>query len=295
MTRNPIEIALRGLKNALANWQLVAIRMVEGVVFFVLIFFALLVTIIPTAVEAGLGKLDVRDASSAAETVAQFFVDHHVLILWTVGVLLLVTCAMLVIHAFVVAGSVRVYLEGERAGGDFNVFRSEPFWAAAKAGFWRSFGIYNIAWGLAGLVILVPFMVGFAIVMVVSEPAVALVILGVVVVGTIVLCIPVGVATSIWVNRALVDGEKSGLSARAALAAGRAAIRSDLLTHLVVAFFVLVAGIGGTGLISSLAGAFAGGGVIIGPMHIIGSLAETFAGALASAWMLASFVAVAGK
>ena len=32
MKRNPIELTVRGLKNAFANWQLVAIRMVEGVV-----------------------------------------------------------------------------------------------------------------------------------------------------------------------------------------------------------------------------------------------------------------------
>ena len=295
MTRNPIDIALRGLKNALANWQLVAIRMVEGVVFIVIIFLALLVTIIPTAVEAGLGKLDMRDANSTAEAVAQFFVDHHLLILWTLGMLLLVTLALLVIHAFIVAGSVRVYLDAERAGGDFNnVFHGDSFWEASMAGFWRALGIYNIAWGLAGLVILLPFLIGFALVMIASEPAVALVILAVVLVGTILLSIPVGLATSIWVNRALVDGESKGLSARGALAAARAAIRSDLVTHLLLTFFVIIVGIGGTGLVSTVAGIFPAGG-ITAPMHIIGSLAETAAGALASAWMLASFAVLVAK
>ena len=295
MTRNPIDIALRGLKNALANWQLVAIRMVEGVVFIVIIFLALLVTIIPTAVEAGLGKLDMRDANSTAEAVAQFFVDHHLLILWTLGMLLLVTLALLVIHAFIVAGSVRVYLDAERAGGDFNnVFHGDSFWEASMAGFWCALGIYNIAWGLAGLVILLPFLIGFALVMIASEPAVALVILAVVLVGTILLSIPVGLATSIWVNRALVDGESKGLSARGALAAARAAIRSDLVTHLLLTFFVIIVGIGGTGLVSTVAGIFPAGG-ITAPMHIIGSLAETAAGALASAWMLASFAVLVAK
>ena len=77
MKRNPIELAVRALKNAFVNWQLVAIRMAEGVVFIFLIVVALLATIIPAAVAAGLSKLNLRDAENATWTEFADAIGEH--------------------------------------------------------------------------------------------------------------------------------------------------------------------------------------------------------------------------
>src|SRR5260221_14201653 len=108
--RNPVDLTIRSLKSAVANWQLVAIRMVEGVVFLFLTIMALLATIIPVAVNAGLGKLTVSDSGTAIDILSRFLVDQRALILWTFGVLILVTGVMLAVHSLILAGWARVCL-----------------------------------------------------------------------------------------------------------------------------------------------------------------------------------------
>src|SRR5258708_28074193 len=103
--RNPVDLTIRSLKSAVANWQLVAIRMVEGVVFVFLTIMALLATIIPVAVNAGLGKLTVSDSGTAVDILARFLVEQRALLLWTLRLLILATGVMLVVHSLIVAGS----------------------------------------------------------------------------------------------------------------------------------------------------------------------------------------------
>jgi len=291
--RNPVDLTIRALKVAVANWQLVAIRMVEGVVFVFLTIMALLATIIPVAVNAGLGKLTVSDSGTAIDILARFLVEQRALILWTFGVLILVTGVMLVVHSLIVAGSARVYLDAEHVPGeDFAVFRGEAFWAAAKRGFWRVFWIYNIAWALAGLLILLPVLFALVVVLIARDMGgviFALVFFG----GAMVVAIPICIITSIWVGRALIDGERGQLPAGEALKVARRAIRADLGSHAAVVLLVMIISIGGMMVLSGMANAFSTGGDIFNPLQLFGSVAQTLAGSLASAWMLAAFAALA--
>lgn len=292
--RNPVDLTIRALKSAVANWQLVAIRMVEGVVFVFLTIMALLATIIPVAIKAGLGKLTVADSGTAIDILARFLDEQRELILWTFGVLILVTGVMMVVHSLIVAGSARVYLDAEHVPGeDFAVFRGETFWAAAKRGFWRVFWIYNIAWALAGLLILLPVLFSLVVVLIahdtMSGVILALVFFG----GAVVVSLPIGIITSIWVGRALIDGERGQLPAREALKVARRAIRADLGSHAAVVLLVMIISIGGMMVLSGMANAFSSGGDIFNPLQLFGSLAQTLGGSLASAWMLAAFAALA--
>lgn len=299
MKRNPIALVTRALKSAFANWQLVAIRMVEGVVFLFLVLVALLATIIPAVVAAGLGRLNVREPDQAMQTLADFIVNQWPLILWTIVVLFIVTGVMIVIHALIVAGSLRVYLDAERAAGKsdaveaYNVFRGESFWAAAKHGFWRVFWIYNIAWGIAALIVCVPVLIALLFVRFTSDTTAMLVLTVLILVVAVLMAIPICWVTAIWVGRALVDGERGQLSARDALAVARKAIRADLGNHVVVPLLVFVAGAFAVIIVSTFGSAFSSVGEVYAPMSLMFSLVQTAVSALASAWMLASFAALA--
>ncbi len=296
--RNPIELAVRALKNAFVNWQLVAVRMAESVVFVFLVVVALLATIIPAAVAAGLGKLNIHDAENAQTAVAQFIVEQWALIVWTLVVLLLVTGVMIVIHSLIVAGSVRVYLDGEAAAGAsdaverFNVFRGEAFWTAAKRGFWRVFWIYNIGWGIAALIVSVPLLIALLLVRLTADTTTMVVLLIVIFALSFLMAIPVGIVATLWVGRALIDGERSQLPAREALAAARRAIRSDLAGHIVVPLFVVVVSFGAIAVASGIGNVYSTND-IFGPFQLMGSLIQTFVSALAGAWLLAAFAALA--
>jgi hypothetical protein len=291
---SPLDLSLRSLKTAAANWQLVVIRMMESVVFVFLMLIALLATIIPVAIKAGLGKLKISDTENYVQALSQFLVEQLPVILWTFAVLILVALLMMVIHSLIVAGSARVYLDAERAPGDaFEVFRGDSFWAAARRGFWRVFWIYNLAWSLALLFVLIPVMFAL-ILLLVMQGTMAAVVLALVIVGcSMALMIPIGIITSVWVGRAIIDGERSQLTARESLRVARRNIRVDLAAHVVVMLVVFVVSVFAIFFIAGCVNAFASAGDAFWPMQWIGSLAQTIAGSLAGAWMLAAFAALA--
>jgi hypothetical protein len=271
--------------------------MAETVIFLVILFLALLATIIPVAVQAGLTHLKLTDTEASVNTLAQFLAEHLTLTLWTLGVLFVVSGILLAIHCLVVAGSLRTYLEAERAAvagpiDRFYAFRLDAFWEAATDGFWRVFWIYNLAWGLAGVIATLPLMLGLMVMVLLTNPGASMMLGFFCFAGTVLLFIPVGFVTTIWVNRALVEGARQDLGARAALAAARVAIRADLATHAIVTFLVIVISIGGAAFVGNAAGVFSGADNILAPLRFIAWLAQTFASALGSAWMLTAFAAI---
>lgn len=291
--RSPVDLTIRSFKSAIANWQLVVMRMAEGVIFFFLIIMALLATIIPVAVKAGLGKFKIDDTENFIQALTQFLDEQRGLIIWTLGVLFLVGCVMAVVHSLIVAGSARVYLDAERAPGDaFDVFHGETFWAAARHGFWRVFWIYNLAWALALLLLLLPVMFALIVILAMQGTPGSVIIAVVIFGGSLALSIPIGIVTSVWVGRAIIDGERSQLSAREALRVARFAIRTDLGAHVVVVLLIMVVSIFAIFFLSGVSSAFSSVDAYW-PMQWMSSLAQTIAGSLASAWMLAGFAALA--
>src|SRR5438132_14010745 len=148
MKRSAIDVILRALRNALSNWQLVIFRVVEYGVFVGMVFFAVVTTVLPVLVTAGLGKLKLKDVQASSEAVARFLVEHAALIGWLVAASTIAFGVMLMLHSFIVAGSLRVYRDAERAAPPdgaivtFYKFDVDAFWDAAWDGWWRIFLIY---------------------------------------------------------------------------------------------------------------------------------------------------------
>jgi hypothetical protein len=294
LSRSPIDLAIRGLKSAIANWPLVAIRMAEGVVFMAAVVVALLVTIVPAAVAAGLDHFNFTSPEQSAQSVAGFIVEHWRLLIWTGTILLLLAVVMIFVHAFVIAGSVRVYLDGDRVAGDGNVvdrfaaYRWDTFWSAAQEGWWRVFMIYNGAWGLAGLVILLPVLVGLIIILLTKSVMAAVVIGILLALGGIFIGIPVAFVATMWATRAIVDGSRERVVAREALATARRALRAEAGMYVLMTLLVALLSIGAAAFFSSVPA-----GDTFSPVSLLFSLAQSFVSSLGGAWMLAAFVAAA--
>ena len=259
MRRGVFEILRRALDNTVANWQAIAFRVAELIVL-VLITIATAVAILaPMLVSLGI-ELNEISSPSEVESVLFSLVDKWIYIVWAIIAVFLLTIVFVAVHSFVEAGCARVYIDGERAAGEstegprsrFRVFSMERWLSGAKDGWWTVFWIYNFAWGLAGLIMLIPLLPTAAIMLVFREspPVWATVgCLGLLL--TLLLTFLVAVVTGIWTNRAIAEWGGNRTGAAPSLAVAWRALKSDLGRHILIALAVVVVAIAGSSFFTS--------------------------------------------
>jgi hypothetical protein len=219
-----------------------------------------------------------------------------------------------IIHSFLEAGCARVYVDGDRVAGAevkgsvsrYRVFSMAKWWAGAVDGWWPVFWMYNIAWGAAGLIILVPPVIALALAIAFRENAgisVGISCLGLLI--TFMILIPTGFVVAIWTNRAIASWAVRRGGARDTLDAAWAAFKADFGRHIVVALVMVVISIAGSMFIGSFT-FFAGLGEMLGrdtgsvmvfmlPVRFAGQLLSMAFSAAMSGWFLASFCAMANE
>lgn len=311
MKRPVFDVLRRAVDNTIANWPLVLIRLGEMLLFGIMAVVGVIVAIVPILVSVG---IEVSQISTPEDFESAMFalMSRWILLVWIVvaiSVLLLIFVAM---HAFVEAGSARVYVDAERAAGPallgararFRAFTMERWLGGARDGWWPVFWIYNLAWGAAGLILLIPLLPTIAGMLLLREQppaAVATGCIGLVLTG--LLFVLVGAVTGMWVNRSIAEWAAHRLGARAALAAGWSAFRGDLGRHLLIFLAVFVAAMAGSSFFASFS-FFAAFGDAFGnnhglfnaatlPLRILGSLLNSAFSAIVSAWYLAAYSALA--
>lgn len=281
-----VDIVFRAFKNALANWPLVLIRVVELGLFAGITFAAVVTTIVPVVVQAGFGNLKMGDFEAGAEAVSQFIAEHATLLGWTLGVGTIALGLMLAIHSFIVAGSTRIYMNGERAAARneiraFYKFDWDEFWDAAGDSWWRVFWVYNLGAAAASLIVLVPAFLGCVLMIIL--PMAALVIGILTAVFCCLLALIAFLVGALWIVRAVPEAVMRDLSARAALTEAWRAIRAKLGRHALVALLLAVISIGGTSFAETFAGAMFYSDFITGFVQVV-------CWSLSGAWALAAFV-----
>lgn len=312
MKRGVFDVLRRGVDNTVANWQLVLIRIGEMLLFGVLTVITVIAALVPILVSVGIELSQINTPDDIADA-AFALMNKWILLVWVfvaISVLLLVFLAM---HAFVEAGSARVYVDGERIAGAgmtgprsrFRVFSMERWLAGAKDGWWTVFWIYNLAWAAACVILLIPLLptiLGMLLTFRDQQGAtVAIACAGLAV--TVLLLIVVGVLTGMWINRAINEWAAHGYGVRESLAAGRSAIRVDFGRHLLVFVAMFVVAMAGASFFSTFS-IFAAMGDIAGsrhggfdfflfPLRIVGSLLNSVFSAIVSAWYLATYSALA--
>jgi hypothetical protein len=310
--RGVFDALRRGLDNTLANWQLIVIRFAEAVTFAVLAVLTAIAIIAPVLLSIGINIADIASPEDI-EGVAGMLLTRWALLLWILVAVFVLFGVFVALHSLVEAGSARIYVDAERIAGPalegsrsrFKVFSMQRWWAGAKDGWWTVFWIYNLAWGAAGMILLIPLLPTFVLLLFLQnddEPyaAIATGCLGLVV--TLLLFVVVAIVAAIWINRAIVDWAIRRAGARDALAAGWQATRADLGRHVLIAVALYVVMMAGSTFFASFS-LFAGFGEVLSdsgfalmftvPLRLFGTLCSYAFTAGVTAWFLAAYAGVA--
>ena len=313
MKRGVFDILRRGFDNTFANWPLILIRLAANLLYFAMAIGGAIAILVPTLISIGIRFDNVASPDDMVGLV-EILLQQWPIFLWIFLGVTLLLLVILAIHSFVTAGAARVTVDADRSAGPavdgprarYRAFSAERFLAGATDGWWTLFWIYNLAWGAAGLILLIPLLPTLALMIVFrndEQVAVATGCLGLVV--TLLLMFAVGLITNIWTTRAIAGWAVRRAGARDALAAGWRAFRDDFLRHAGVALCVIVVGMAGSaffagfsflGVFTDIVGRQSGhgfGGVFLFPVRLIASFASTAFSAAVTGWYLAAYSALA--
>ena len=84
----------------LANWPLIAIRIVESFLFLLIVIGSVVAAIIPIAVAAGFSNFDIANRDNAADAIASIVIGHWMLILYILAIIVSLFLGALTSYAF---------------------------------------------------------------------------------------------------------------------------------------------------------------------------------------------------
>lgn len=310
MRRGVIDTLRRGADNTFANWPLSLIRFSEVLLFGLIAVAAVIATVLPLLVSFGIHLADVHTPEEV-ETAMLTLLDKWVMLLWVMLGVLVMLLVFMIIHSFVEAGCAFVFVDADRAAGPqtagprqrYKLFSVERWMAGAKEGWWEVFWIYNLAWGAAALVLLIPLIPIAALVFALHDkpaPAIAVGCVGLVL--FMLFAIVVAVVTGMWTNRSIVQWAAQRGEIRQALSTGWRAIKTDLGRHLLVALAIFVIAMAGSSFFASFSMFAAFGDSVRGtaafnmvtlPIRLVGSLLSSAFSAVIGSWYIASYAALA--
>jgi hypothetical protein len=301
--KRPItEVIRRGFDSAVANWQLLLLRFAENIVFVFLAIATVIAVIAPLIISIGLSAINMKDVQAnpdaVAATLATVLASHWVVFVYAFAAIFVLLGIFIIIHSFVIAGCAQTYVDADRALRP-RVFSMERWLAGGRHSMWPVFWIYNGAYTIAALVVLVPAVLVLIFMLVLRESAGALV-LGCLALGLIVfVMVVVAVLTGIWCQKAIIVAVRCNLGAGEALRVAWREIRGDFGRHFAVAFIMLVISIGGAATLGMFSFAFAMPAsrdaflpLMFAPARIALSMVQNVFSAAVTLWMLACFAAL---
>lgn len=309
MKRPATEILRRGFNNALANWPLILIRIAEGIVFIGIIIGAAIAAVVPLVISIGLSRATwSENPADAAEAVLDALSLHWMVFVYIFFIISFVMLLLVAIHSFVAAGCALVFVDGERRTSalpaaqrqDFRSFTGQRWFAGGRDGWWTVFWIYNIAWGVGGLIMCIPLVAVVAAMLAFrgggAAPVVATGCIGAAV--SLMFMILVAIVTNIWTEKAVVDTMARNLGAGRALSSSWREMRTDTARHLAVAIVLMAIAFAGSMFLSSFSwigmlNRSAGFSFAMLPLRFSASFAQTLFSGAVGAWFLASFAGLA--
>lgn len=315
MKRAATDVIRRGFDNAVANWPLLLFRFAEHFLFAMLILASVFAVVVPVVISAGFSNWEPGHVGDAAAAVLDFLRAHAIIIVYVFVVVTVLGFVLIAVHSFVVGGIARVLVDAERTAAEsgrrdrFRRFTVERWFAGGRTKWWAVFWIYNLAYGLAALIVCIPLLAIIALftVSILAESsggAIATGCLGLPIV--VFLAIAGSLLAAVWSQKAIVVCVDENRGARDALRAGWREARADFSRHFAVAFVMFVIAVGGSGVISMISFGFStptfsphGPGPLIGLAFMPARIATTFLssvfGSAVSIWSLASFAALSER
>lgn len=301
--RSPTDSARRAFENTVANFPVLLITIAGQIAAFMLIVIGVIIAILPLV---GLGVIASVSAPQGDPSVwlEKFVQNNPLIILYLVVAVLVLMIPMMMLYAFIEAGRIGVYLDGERkalaAGSSersaFNAFDPSRWMAHARASWLGVFVVYVLTGLLAVLLLVVPIVL-IAVMMARFSDYQAVVGVGCMLLVLVVLCLVLfGIFIGIWVKLANIICVRDRVAGTEALRRALAAFVRDpggvlILTMLLVGVSIGV-GIGvmsiyfGTGVLSAIPGV----GLLLIPLQIALSLGQSVLSAFLSSWFSASYV-----
>jgi len=323
LKRTVTEVLRRGFDSTVANWPVIVLRIVESVVLAAIVIASILAAIIPAVVAAGLSKDDIVNSSDPSGAVIEWVISHLMLFAWIFVLGFVVLGVLIAIHSFVEGGSTQIYVDGERkakrgpaspatqpappAGqgspaylrDDFRAFTIDRWLAGGAASWWRIFWLYNLAWSVGLVFVLVPLTITIIGMLLISDTVGRVVIGCAGVALAVLILIPVSIVTSIWCTKAITICVARALSARESLRLAWREFRADLGRHLAVALIMFVISMA----LSSLASGFSvpmsftehripTAALMFAPIRIVIGVVQGAVGAAIGSCLLACFVSM---
>jgi hypothetical protein len=306
--RNTTDVLRRAFDSTLANWPLIAIRIAENFVLALLFIGSIIAAVVPVGIAAAFSNFDLKNSEEPAQAIATLIVDHWPFIAYVLLVVTIVLILLVAIHSFVEAGCARVFVDAERNATDavrtresFSTFNMDRWLRGGRASWWTVFWIYNIVWGLGGLVLLIPLMMTIAALFMVSEAGgrVAVACGGLFL--TFLVVIPVAIVMAVLNQKAITVAVARAAAARDAVRAGWTEIKRDFSRHFAVAFIAFVIALGGSMVIGSFTAPFSiirnighspFSSIAFAPAQIVSSIAQSVFSAAVGLWFMAAYVAL---
>jgi hypothetical protein len=229
------------------------------------------------------------------------------LFVWMFALAFIVLGVILAIHAFVEGGAAQIYVDAERnakrlptPGRDsFRAFSIDRWLAGGTASWWRVFWLYNWAWSIGLLFVLVPLILTIAGLVLVSDNTERVIVGCAGLAIAIFVLIPVAIIVSIWCSKAITICVARSLPARESLRLAWRAVRDDLGRHLAVAVIAFVVSMA----LNSIVSAFSipmtitqhqlpSLALIFTPVRLASSAVQSMVGAAIGSWLLACFVSM---
>lgn len=307
MKRSVTDVLRRGLDTTIANWPVILLRIGESLLFAGIVIISIIAAVVPAVVAAGLSKDDIINSSDPGGAVIEWLIGHLMLLVWIFALGFLMLGVLIAIHAFVEGGSTQIYVDGERAvakratqvRGDFRVFTVDRWLAGGAASWWRIFWVYNLAWSVSLVFVLVPLVLTIIAMLAISDTV------GRVVVGcsglalSVLILIPVGIVTSIWCKKAITICVARATSANESLRLGWREFRKDLGRHLAIALIMFVLSLALNSLVSgfSIPMTFTEhriptAALMFAPIRLIAGVVQGMIGAAIGSCFLACFVSM---
>jgi len=300
---SPFVAIQRGFDNVLANWPLLLIRIAENVVMMLLVVFTILAGVLPLVFFGAF--MQMVEQIETPDQAAQAVLENPLILLYLLLVISVAILAAVVVHSFVQGGVVGCYLRAEKNAGDatpaerhrFRVFTPELWFRDSRRSWWGIFWVYNIIWGVFGLVLLVPLVALAAAIFLARESPhiVAIACSGTALLFLLLLL--AGIVTHFWSTAAVivnVRGRGIGASLREGWAISMRRFWVFLLLVLIAVMLSVVAvgSIGaasfGVGLLSAIPGV----AILTLPIQVAISLLQTAVSIAVGAWFLAASVRV---
>jgi hypothetical protein len=289
-------------------WPLLAVRLGEQFVTMFVVVVTILAFCIPLLVGGIIAAVRAATIETPEDAMRFFFFDHPLIIVLLVLALLVAVLLAMIIHAFIQAGVVAEFLSlpprhGARMSwreGTTN-FSFERFTRAARDGGWTVFWIYQIVWAAISLILLVPLVATLAVMYshTGDERAIALGCGGLVL--TLLLAIPLSIFATAWSQAAIVCARRDGLKATPAASAGWRALASrpgdtaTLLFLFVLLSFVIIAAVILLSLGIGVLSRFTMVALMLFPLRIALTLAQTLFSLFTSNWFVAAIVRLTQK